>query len=52
MILCFHIGADYLINFPEKVAGRYRGLIGFGSSTLVSARSYLHCAPKSAQAIR
>jgi hypothetical protein len=33
MFLCFHIGADYLINFPKEVAGRYRGLIGLGSST-------------------
>ena len=33
MILCFHIGADYLIDFLSKVAGRLWGLIGLGSST-------------------
>ena len=33
LILCFHKGADYLINFLLKVAGRLWGLIGGGSST-------------------
>src|SRR5215475_2215418 len=41
--LCFHIGADYLINFLSKVAGRYWGLIGLAPQPLVSARSCLHC---------
>ncbi len=44
MFLCFHIGADYLINFPEEVAGRLRGLIGLAPQPLVSARSCLPCA--------
>jgi len=34
LIPCFHAGADYLINLPRgEVAGRFRGLIGGGSST-------------------
>ena|GEM_PF-4216551 len=34
MFLCFHIGADYLINFPDgKVAGRSWESYRFGSST-------------------
>jgi len=43
MFLCFHIGADYLINFPEgKLPGARGGLIGLAPQPLVSARSCLH----------